>query len=180
MRGRILAALPLCLAASALILTSCETTQDRISKHPDMFNAFLRVIRRWYPRDKFDPACPKRGLAGVGFARTKNYWKNGAAVRRKPGFIFITRQTLTIRTTDHGVLGLRQPSPAYSFAYMAVGAATGTAPPRGRNFVFFGDPFYDPFYYSYIPPSIPYRAKWSLSPMVGLSLSSIWRRTRAD
>jgi len=29
----------------------------------------------------------------------------------------------------------------------------------GRTFVFFGDPFYDPFYYSYIPPSIPYPAK---------------------
>ena len=29
----------------------------------------------------------------------------------------------------------------------------------GRNFVFFGDPFYDPFYYSYIPPSIPYPGK---------------------
>ncbi|MEY2555075.1 MAG: hypothetical protein QOF93_219, partial [Verrucomicrobiota bacterium] len=29
---------------------------------------------------------------------------------------------------------------------------------HGR-FVFFGDPFYDPFYYSYIPPtiSVPYR-----------------------
>jgi len=25
-----------------------------------------------------------------------------------------------------------------------------------RSFVFVGDPFYDPFYYSYIPPSIPY------------------------
>ena len=27
------------------------------------------------------------------------------------------------------------------------------------GFVFFGDPFYDPFYYSYIPPTIevPYR-----------------------
>jgi len=25
----------------------------------------------------------------------------------------------------------------------------------GRSFAFFGDPFYDPFYYSYIPPSIP-------------------------
>ena len=30
---------------------------------------------------------------------------------------------------------------------------------HGRSFVFFGDPFYDPFYYSYIPPTItvPYR-----------------------
>jgi hypothetical protein len=24
---------------------------------------------------------------------------------------------------------------------------------------FFGDPFYDPFFYSYIPPSIPYPGK---------------------
>ncbi len=28
-----------------------------------------------------------------------------------------------------------------------------------RGFVFFGDPFYDPFYYSYIPPRIPYPYK---------------------
>ena len=26
----------------------------------------------------------------------------------------------------------------------------------GRSFIFFGSPFYDPFFYSYIPPSIPY------------------------
>jgi hypothetical protein len=30
---------------------------------------------------------------------------------------------------------------------------------HGRRFVFVGDPFYDPFYYSYIPPtvSVPYK-----------------------
>jgi len=37
MKGRILAALPLCFAASAFILTSCETTQDRISKSPEIY-----------------------------------------------------------------------------------------------------------------------------------------------
>src|SRR6266496_4539448 len=38
MKGRILPkALPLCLATSALILTSCETTQDRISQHPEIY-----------------------------------------------------------------------------------------------------------------------------------------------
>ena len=31
-------------------------------------------------------------------------------------------------------------------------------PPYGP-WAFFGDPFYDPFYYSYIPPSIPYPGK---------------------
>ena len=28
-----------------------------------------------------------------------------------------------------------------------------------RSFIFFGDPFYDPFYYSYIPPSVSYPYK---------------------
>src|SRR5213083_3505637 len=38
MKGRILPkALPLCLAASALILTSCETTETRISGHPEIY-----------------------------------------------------------------------------------------------------------------------------------------------
>jgi len=26
---------------------------------------------------------------------------------------------------------------------------------HGHSFIFFGSPFYDPFYYAYIPPSIP-------------------------
>ena len=34
-------------------------------------------------------------------------------------------------------------------------------PPYGpwSPWTYFGDPFYDPFYYSYIPPSIPYPGK---------------------
>jgi hypothetical protein len=29
----------------------------------------------------------------------------------------------------------------------------------GRSFVFYGDPYYDPFFYSYIPPTISYPYK---------------------
>ena len=36
------------------------------------------------------------------------------------------------------------------------GFAVATHRHHGRSFAFIGDPFYDPFYYSYIPPSIPY------------------------
>ena len=35
-------------------------------------------------------------------------------------------------------------------------ASIATHRHHGRSFAFIGDPFYDPFYYSYIPPSIPY------------------------
>jgi hypothetical protein len=36
------------------------------------------------------------------------------------------------------------------------GGVIATHRHHGRSFAFIGDPFYDPFYYSYIPPSIPY------------------------
>ena len=59
--------------------------------------------------------------------------------------------------------------PGYSLGYTRVGAAGGRAGVSvaggsmhhhsGRAFVFFGSPFYDPFYWSYIPPSIPYPGK---------------------
>ena len=59
--------------------------------------------------------------------------------------------------------------PGYSLGYTRVGVAGGRAGVSvaggsmhhhsGRAFVFFGSPFYDPFYWSYIPPSIPYPGK---------------------
>ncbi len=41
----------------------------------------------------------------------------------------------------------------------AVGVVRAHHHHGGRSFVFFGDPFYDPFYYSYIPPTISYPYK---------------------
>ncbi len=60
----------------------------------------------------------------------------------------------------YGPWGSYGPGLGYSLAYTSVGVATGSAHHHGgRTFVFFGSPFYDPFYYSYIPPSIPYPGK---------------------
>jgi len=50
------------------------------------------------------------------------------------------------------------PGFGYGFGFSGVGFV-GRHRHHGRSFVFFGDPFYDPFYYSYIPPSIPYPTK---------------------
>ena len=46
--------------------------------------------------------------------------------------------------------------PGFGFGLTTVGVAGTHRHHDGRNFVFFGSPFYDPFFYSYIPPSIPY------------------------
>jgi hypothetical protein len=47
----------------------------------------------------------------------------------------------------------------YPYGYgggFGFGGVLATHRHHGRSFAFIGDPFYDPFYYSYIPPSIPY------------------------
>ena len=83
MKRRILAALPLCLAASALILTSCETTQDRISKHPEIYQrlsannqalvsqgqirAGMSRNAVWLQDARFEASCPGKSVeAQVG------------------------------------------------------------------------------------------------------------------
>jgi hypothetical protein len=49
--------------------------------------------------------------------------------------------------------GYGYPYGAWGFGFGGVGFARTHH--HGRSFFFFGDPFYDPFFYSYIPPSIP-------------------------
>ena len=51
----------------------------------------------------------------------------------------------------------------YGFGFTSVGFVGRHHHHGGRSFVFFGDPFYDPFFYSYIPPSIPYPYKTATS-----------------
>jgi hypothetical protein len=59
----------------------------------------------------------------------------------------------------YGPYGPYGPGLGYSLGYTTVGVATGTTHHHGGcNFVFFGDSFYDPFFYS-TPLSIPYPGK---------------------
>jgi len=59
----------------------------------------------------------------------------------------------------YGPYGPYGPGLGYSLGYTTVGVATGTTHHHGDcTFVFFGDPFYDPFFYS-TPLSIPYPGK---------------------
>jgi hypothetical protein len=164
MKGRILSALPLFLAASALILTSCETTQDRISKNPEIYQ---RLSSR-------DQALVTQGQIRAGMSRDAVWLAWGSADRKIVGNM-AGRPTETwiyiYYATDPyypyygpwgpwGPWASNNPGPAYSFAYTSVGTATGSVHHHGGcNFVFCGSPFYDPFFYSYIPPSIPYPGK---------------------
>ena len=61
-------------------------------------------------------------------------------------------------TPDRKILGNMGGGPTETWLYIYYATYY---PPYGpwSPWGYFGDPFYDPFYYSYIPPSIPYPTK---------------------
>jgi hypothetical protein len=162
MKGRILPrAVLVCLAASALILTSCETTQDRISKNPEIYQ---RLSTR-------DQALVTQGQIRPGMSRNAVWLAWGSPDRKIVGnmagrstetwiYIYYATNPYYPYYGPWGPWAYNNFGPTYSFAYTTVGASAGTWHHHGgRDFVFFGAPFYDPFYWSYIPPSIPYPGK---------------------
>jgi hypothetical protein len=160
------------IAAVVLILTSCSTPQTRISDHPNLYQSLS-------PRDQ---ALVSQGQIRSGMSRSAVWLAWGSPDQRIVGnmlgrstetWIYIYYATYPYYPYygdgPWGPLASNYSGPGYSFGYTRVGAAGGRAGVNvaggsmhhhvGRTFLFFGSPFYDPFYWSYIPPSIPYPGK---------------------
>ena len=142
------------IAAGALIFTSCSTTETRISKHPEIYQSLS-------PRDQ---ALVSQGQIRAGMSQNAVWLAWGSPDRKIVGNMRgrPTETWIYINYTTYPYYGPGPYGPGfgYGFGYTSVGVATGSHHHHGgRTFVFFGSPFYDPFYYSYIPPSIPYPYK---------------------
>lgn len=146
--------------ASAFLVTSCETTADRISKNPQIYQGLSAR----------DQALVSQGQIRPGMSQNAVWLAWGSADRKivgnmggRPTETWIYIYYVTPYYPYYGPWGPwadNNLGPSYSFAYTTVGAATGAWHHHGgRDFVFVGAPFYDPFYWSYIPPSIPYPSK---------------------
>lgn len=154
-------ALIIAAAASALIVTSCETTAHRISKNPEMYQALSARDQSLVNQGQIRPGMsqnavwlawgsPDRKIVGNMGGRSTETWI----------YIYYVTYPYYPDYGPWGPWGSYESSPSYNFAYTTVGAATGAWHHHGgRDFIFFGAPFYDPFFYSYIPPSIPYPGK---------------------
>jgi hypothetical protein len=137
------------LAVVGLCLTSCETVQNRISEHQDMFSTLS-------PRDQ---ELVRQGQIRSGMSMNAVWlaWgspaqKTVGEMRGRPSETWIYVEN---RTAPYG-------SAYYPFYGYGPGFYGGLGFSRrfhhGRSFFFYGDPFYDPFYYSYIPTiTVPYR-----------------------
>jgi hypothetical protein len=147
------------LAAVGLCLTSCETLENRISEHQDMFNSLS-------PRDQ---ALVRQGQIRSGMS-TNAVWLAWGSPEQKTVGEMRGHQTETwiylAGTTAYGYgygpygYGYGPWGYGYGGPWGYGGFGVGVARfHHGGRFAFFGDPFYDPFYYSYIPPTIYYPYK---------------------
>ena len=156
-RGPFFQALTLGIAASALILTSCSTPESRISKNPEIYQGLSGR----------DQAMVRHGQIRAGMSLNAVWLAWGSPDRKIVGnmrgrptetWIYINYTTYPYYPGPYyGPYGYGY---GYGFGFTSIGfVGSHHHHHGGRSFVFFGDPFYDPFFYSYIPPSIPYPYK---------------------
>ena len=157
MRQNFLKALTLGFAASALLLSGCETTENRISQHQDIFNSLSPRDQALVRDGKIRSGMP---MNAVWLAWGSPEQKTSGEMRGRATETWVYTQS-TVAPYGSAYYPYYGYGPGFGYGYGGFGAV-GFAATRhhgGRSFVFFGDPFYDPFYYSYIPPSISYPYK---------------------
>lgn len=145
------------VSAGAFMLGGCETVENRISEHPDIYNTLS-------PNDQ---GLVRNGQIRSGMSMNAVWLAWGSPEQKTHG-------EMRGRATETWIYVQTRTAGYGSYGYPYYGAGPGFYGPgfyggggvvsvrrhhHGRSFIFFGDPFYDPFYYSYIPPtiSIPYK-----------------------
>ena len=145
-------ALLLGLGAVGLCLTSCETLDNRISEHPDIFNSLSAR----------DQALVRQGQIRSGMPTNAVWLAWGSANVKTAGemrghqtetWVYVVNRYAPYGSAYYPYYGY---GPYFGGFYGGVGFARHHH--HGHSFVFFGDPWYDPFYYSYVPTiTVPYR-----------------------
>jgi hypothetical protein len=155
MNGRLFArGLAFAISAGALIFAGCSTTETRINEHPEIFQSLSAN----------DQALVSRGQIRTGMSQDPVWLAWGTADQRIAGAMKgHATETWIYTTTAAYPYGYGYGYGPYGYPYGpygwggfgGVGVFHGH---HGHRFVFFGDPFYDPFFYSYIPTvTYPYK-----------------------
>ncbi len=139
----------LAAACSALFLAGCSTTQTRIADHPDLFQSLSANDQALVSRGEIRTGMPQNA---VWLAWGSPEQKAAGEMRGKSSETWIYMNYYS----DPYPYGFGYPYGGFGFGF---GGGVLIRSHHGRRFAFVGDPFYDPFYYSYIPPRIPYPYK---------------------
>ena len=144
-----LRALTLCLSASALILPGCSTTETRISDHPEIFQTLS-------PRDQ---ELVKAGKIRESMSQNAVWLAWGAPDQKATG-VARGNPVETWIYNEYTYANSPYPYPYGPFGYGGYyGGRVSFHHHGGYRFAIIGDPFFDPFFYSYIPPRVAYPSK---------------------
>jgi hypothetical protein len=150
-----LKALTFGLLGGAFMLGGCETVENRISEHQDIYQSLPQRDQALVTQGQIRSGM---SMQAVWLAWGSPEQKAEGEMRGRRAETWIYTQTTTY---GHGYYGGYPygyaPGP---YGYGGFGLVSATHHHGGRSFIFFGDPFYDPFFYpSYIPPTItlPYK-----------------------
>jgi hypothetical protein len=143
------------LCAGAMILTSCSTVETRISDRPDIYQSLSAR----------DQALVNQGQIRVAMPQSAVWLAWGSPDQKVTGVMrgHETETWIYVHYAPapygpygypYGPYGPYRYGPGFGYGFGTVGFVRTHH--HGRSFIFVGSPFYDPFFYSYIPPSIPY------------------------
>jgi hypothetical protein len=148
-------ALATVIAACTVLLVGCSTTESRISEHRDLYASLPPRQQQFVAQGQIAPGMSQSavwlawgspGQKVSGFARghaTETWVYFGYANADSYGYGY-----------GYGGYG------RFGYGYPFYGGGAGVfRTHHGHRFVVFGDPFYDPFYFSYIPPTVQYPDK---------------------
>ena len=142
-------ALTLVLAASAIVLTSCSTTETRISDHPEIFQTL----------SPSDQALVQAGKIREGMSQNAVWLAWGAPDQKATG-VARGHPVETWIYNEYTYANAPYPYPYGPYGYGGYfGGGVVFHHHRHHRFAVIGNPFYDPFYYSYLPPRMAYPAK---------------------
>ncbi|HEY4285299.1 MAG TPA: hypothetical protein VGM62_19730 [Chthoniobacterales bacterium] len=144
----------LAVAAGAMVLSGCSTVEYRIKDNPQVFQSLP-------PRDQ---ELVNRGQIRIGMSTDGAWLAWGSPDQKIRGAMKGGETETWIYTTSSGYGGgyggygygpYWGGGPWWGGGFGGVGVFRAHG---GHRFFFYGSPFYDPFYYSYIPSySYPYK-----------------------
>jgi hypothetical protein len=149
------------VTACTLFVGGCSTPQSRISDHPDLYNGLPARQQQLVTQGQIAPGMSKNAvwLAWGAPEQKVNGYARGTATET---WIYYT-------TTTYPGYGYGYPYGYGRFGYGPYGYGFGPGfwgggvavfrTHHGHRFAVFGDPFYDPFFYSYLPPTVQYPYK---------------------
>jgi hypothetical protein len=140
-------------AAGALFFSGCATPEKRISQNPDLFHSLPPRQQQLVAQGQIAPGMSRNAvwLAWGGPEQKVNGFARGNTTET---WVYLTTTTAYPYGYGYGGFGYGWGSPFWGWG----GGVSVFRSHHGRRFAVFGDPFYDPFYYSYWPTvTYPYK-----------------------